>query len=70
MPRDACSKNIRNFDLLSYMYETNPGGPLIIDLVTLRIQRSGAGHDGDCAARLEIITMTRSTVYLSAPTPP
>lgn len=70
MPRDACSKNIRSFDLLSYMHETNPGSPLIIDLVTLRIQRSRAGYDDDCAARLEIITMTRSTVCLSAPTPP
>lgn len=70
MPRDACSKNIGSYDLLGYMHETNPGSPLIIDPVTLRIQRSRAGPDGDCAARLEIITMTRSTVCLSAPTPP
>lgn len=52
------------------MLKTNHGSLLIIDPVTPRIQRSWPGHDGDCAARLEIITMTRSTVCLSAPTPP
>lgn len=48
---------------------TNPA-PLIVDSVTLTIQRSRAGHCGDSVVKLEIITMTRSNVCLSAPTPP
>lgn len=44
--------------------------PLVVASVTLTIQRSRAGHGGDSAVKLEIITMTRSNVCLSAPTPP